>query len=129
STVETDLPTTDQPQPTAPIPLHELQSRLTPDELLLEYVLGPKRSYCVSITRESITLALLPDRGAMNTLVTQYVEEIKAKKSGVQTGQSLFRATVMPVAEYRQKTRLIIVPDGSLNRVPFSALRDVTGDL
>lgn len=128
-TIETDLPATDQPQPTAPIPLRQLQSRLNPDELLLEYVLGPKRSYCLSITRESTTLALLPDRGVIDRLVTQYLDDIKAKGNGVQTGQSLFRAIVMPVAEYRQKTRLIIVPDGSLNRVPFSALRNVRGDI
>lgn len=124
STIETDLPATDQPPPAAPIPLHELQGRLNPDELLLEYVLGPKRSYCLSITRGSTALAVLPDRNMIDRLVTQYLEEIKAKGSAVQPAQSLFLATVMPVAEYRQKPRLIIVPDGSLNRVPFSALRD-----
>lgn len=128
-TIETDLPATDQPQPTAPIPLRQLQTRLNPDELLLEYVLGPKRSYCLSITRESATLALLPDRGLIDRLVTQYLDDIKAKGNGVQTGQSLFRAAVMPVGEYHQKSRLIVVPDGSLNRVPFSALRDDRGEL
>jgi CHAT domain-containing protein len=35
----------------------------------------------------------------------------------------------MQIGEYRQKPRLIIVPDGSLNRVPFSALRDDRGEL
>ncbi len=129
STIEADLPATDQPQPTAPIPLQELQRRLNPDELVLEYILGPKRSYCLSITRESTRLAVLPDRNVVDKLVTQYLEEIKAKKSGAQPAQSLFRAVVTPVAEYRQKTRLIIVPDGSLNRVPFSALIDQTGAL
>lgn len=128
STAETDLPTTDQPQPTAPIPLYALQRQLNPDELLLEYVLGPKRSYCLSITRESTTLAVLPDRNAVDALVTRYIEKVKAKGSEIQPAQALFRAAVMPIAEYRAKERLIVVPDGSLNSIPFSALRDEKGE-
>ncbi|MBV9443627.1 MAG: CHAT domain-containing protein, partial [Acidobacteriaceae bacterium] len=126
--IETNLPDSDQPQPTAPVPLRRLQSRLKPDELLLEYVLGPKKSYCLSVTRDNTALSALPDSVAIDGLVAQFTQEIRAKRSGAQPAQSLFRALVMPIDEYRRKERLIIVPDGSLNRIPFSALRNERGE-
>ncbi len=129
TSLETELPTPDQPQRTAPMPLRELQSRLANDEAFLEYVLGPKKSYCIVVTRDSVSTRELPNQLDIDTLTAKYLDEIKSRKSETQTSQSVFRALIAPIPEYRQKRRLIIVPDGSLNRIPFNAVRDETGEL
>lgn len=71
----TKLPT---PEPGHPMPLHEVQGTLAPDELLLEHVLGEKRSYCISVTRDHTRVTALADRASLDKLVQKYLQEIKA---------------------------------------------------
>ncbi|GAC1428618.1 MAG: hypothetical protein NVSMB62_26450 [Acidobacteriaceae bacterium] len=128
ATLETGLPTATQPRPVPPIPLREVRSQLQDGEVLLEYVLGEKKSYCISITRAHIAIVDLPDRHAIEKLAAQYLADIKAQKNGVERSRALFRATIAPVADYRLHKSVIIVPDGILNRVPFSAMMDEEGE-
>ena len=46
--------------PTQPTPLKTVQDDLQPAEVLLEYVLDDPNSYCISITRQSALVRLLP---------------------------------------------------------------------
>lgn len=127
ATLETGLPTATQPRPVAPMPLRDVRSQLQEGEVLLEYVLAEKKSYCLSITRGHVAIVVLPDRHAIQKLAAQYLADIKAQKNGAETSHDLFRATVAPIADYRLKKSVIIVPDGILNRVPFSAMMDEEG--
>lgn len=128
ATLETGLPTATQPRPLAPMPLRDVRSQLQDGEVLLEYVLAEKKSYCLSITRRHVAIVALPDRHAIEKLAAQYLADIKAKKNGAGTSHALFRATVAPVGDYRLKKSVVIVPDGILNRVPFSAMMDDEGE-
>ncbi len=128
ATLETGLPTATQPQPAPPIALREVRSQLHDGEVLLEYVLGEKKSYCISITRAHAAIVELPDRRAIENIAAQYLADINAQKNGPETSRALFRATVAPVPDYRLNKSVIIVPDGILNRVPFSAMMDDEGE-
>ena len=72
----------DQRFPIDPAPLTQVQDSLKSDEALLEYVLDEPNSFCISVTRTTASLRVLPaGRKQIEKLVQRYVDEIRAKKS------------------------------------------------
>src|SRR5439155_1695871 len=64
-----------------PIPLETLQGSIGPNEMLLEYVLGDTQSYCLRITRDAVSIVLLPHgRKAIEGLVDDYLEGVRSRK-------------------------------------------------
>jgi CHAT domain-containing protein len=111
-----------------PIPLRDLQSTLRPDEAILEYVLAEPNSYCLKITRENIRVIMLPaGRDRIESLVDGYLEAVKSRASEAAVSKELFSATLASVLGAEPQSRLIVVPDGKLNLLPFDALRDSDG--
>jgi CHAT domain-containing protein/tetratricopeptide (TPR) repeat protein len=102
--------------------LPDLQRVLGPDEAVLEYVLGENGSFCLWITRNKVHVAQLPDRKTIDQLVEAYLHEVMRQAPGTTTGGALFSAILGRVAEETAIRHLVIVPDGSLHRVPFAAL-------
>jgi len=114
--------------PIEPASLKAVQQSLKPGEVLLEYVLDDPSSYCVSISRFSAYIRQLPrSRKEIEGLTRAYVNEVRAKGSGVDPSRQLYRSLVEPLPETTRATRFIIVPDGILNLLPFEALRDSRG--
>jgi CHAT domain-containing protein len=122
-----DVPT--RRLPVQPAALTNVESDLHPDELLLEYVLDDPISYCISITRRGAHVEALPTgRKEVEKLTEQFVDEVRAKGAGVETSKRLFRVLLEPIPEARTAARLIVAPDGTLNLLPFEALRDDQGE-
>lgn len=139
---------------TQPVPLGltEIQSAVTDDStLLLEYSLGEERSYLWAVTATSFSSYELPSRAVIEaaarrcydllTARNQYVkfETADEKRKRVQQADSEYpgAATALsemllgPVARDLGRKRLLIVPDGALEYLPFAALtvpRQVAGD-
>jgi CHAT domain-containing protein len=114
--------------PLEPVPLAEVQTALTPDETVLEYVLDEPNSFCIVISRKHTALRALPiGRKAIEQVVQRYVDDIRAKRPGTENARQLYRWLLQPVAELAAGRRLIIVPDGMLNLLPFDALEDSDG--
>ena len=114
--------------PANPAALSSIQNDLRPDEALLEYVLDDPNSFCLSITRYGTRLRLLPvGRNEVERLTHTFIDEVRAKHSGADISRQLYNALVLPIPETQYATRLIIVPDGVLNLLPFEALRDQQG--
>jgi CHAT domain-containing protein len=107
-----------------PMPLPAAQGHLRPDELVLEYVLAKPNSFVLAITAHSVHKYDLPSRDAIEALISQYQSDIQAKRSNPAVAQELFNDLLGSVREYRNNSKLIIVPDGKLNLLPFSALMD-----
>ena len=102
-----------------------MQDDLKPDEVLLEYVLGNPNSFCIAVSRRTANLRELPvGRKKIEDLVKLYVNEIRAKKNGIEEGKQLYRFLVEPISETSTGKRFIVVPDGILNLLPFEALLD-----
>ena len=115
----------DQRFPIDPAPLTQVQESLKSDEALLEYVLDEPNSFCISITRTTANLRVLPaGRKQIEKLVQRYVDEIRAKKAGVEEAKQLHAFLVQPIPETSTGKRFIVVPDGILNLLPFEALRN-----
>ena len=105
-----------------PVPLPQLQQVLSQDQLLIEYVLANPTSYALAITRSGIHAYPLPSRVAIESSTTKYRNEIHAKLTDPTLAQTLFRELLAPIQAYAKKRDLVIVPDGQLHLLPFSAL-------
>ncbi|MGC1646382.1 MAG: CHAT domain-containing protein, partial [Candidatus Sulfotelmatobacter sp.] len=122
-----DVPT--RRLPVQPAALANVENDLHPDEVLLEYVLDDPSSFCISVTRRGAHIQALPiGRKEVEKLAEQFVDEIRARGTGVETSKRLFRTLLEPIPEAKTAARLIIAPDGTLNLLPFEVLRDNRGE-
>jgi CHAT domain-containing protein len=107
-----------------PVDLHQLQQALSPDQLLIEYVLAKPHSYALAVTQTSARSYQLNDRATIEADAARYRDEIHEKQRDPTLADTLFGELLRPVQEYPRKRDLIIVPDGELHLLPFSALAD-----
>jgi CHAT domain-containing protein len=105
-----------------PVSLPQLQRVLSQDQLLIEYVLANPTSYALAISRSGVHAYSLPSRAAIEANAAKYRNEIHAKLTDPTLAQTLFRELLAPIQEYAEKRDLVIVPDGQLHLLPFSAL-------
>jgi tetratricopeptide (TPR) repeat protein len=108
-----------------PIDLKALRAALRPDEIILEYVAGDPNSYCLLITHETTELRVLPGLHTLNPLIDKFLIAIRHRDS-IEAPAKRLCACLLPASVMRK--RLIIVPDGRLNLIPFEALVDLNGN-
>jgi CHAT domain-containing protein len=106
----------------APVALRELQRDLRASELLVEYVLDDPDSYALAVTRNTVHRYSLPPRDLLEEEATQYRSTLKQQKTDPALGQRLFDGLLGAIPEFKEKLDLIVVPDGKLHLLPFSAL-------
>lgn len=107
-----------------PVSLGDLERSLRPDEMVLEYVLADPHSYCFVITHYMTTIETLAGRTQMGGTIDRYLQKIKAKKSDHQDAKRLYTWLLQSCLAQQNRRRLIIIPDGKLNDIPFGALMD-----
>jgi CHAT domain-containing protein len=111
------------------IPLPQFQEILRPDEALLEYVLAEPHAFCLAATHDNADVFQLPaGRKQIEMLVSDYLSNVKTQKQAAQIEGTLYSLLVAPIPKTFRKPQLIIVPDGGLNRLPYEALRNASGD-
>jgi CHAT domain-containing protein len=110
----------------APIPvsLTTLQRDLRPSDLFVEYVLDEPVSYALAVTSTTIHRYDLPPRAQIEQDAMQYRSEIAKRKTDIVLGERLFQELLGRIPEYKEKRGLVVVPDGKLHLLPFSALAD-----
>ncbi len=113
--------------PEKPVSLHQLQSRLRDGELLVEYALGPSRSFAFAVSRQEAISYTLEGRQKIESAVAAHLRAIKEKRDGRAEARTLYRLLLEPVALLRQNSRLIIIPDGKLNMAALGASIDPNG--
>jgi tetratricopeptide (TPR) repeat protein len=111
----------------------ELQAALPADTAVLEYYLGERESYLWFVQPDRILSFRLPERSAINGLASRTVNRFGAildRRRSPQL-QAAFEADLGrlsaillgPLTGIHLPTRLVLVLDGVLNRVPMAALR------
>jgi CHAT domain-containing protein/tetratricopeptide (TPR) repeat protein len=124
-----------------PLGLKEIQQQLDAGTLLLEYSLGEERSYLWTVTPDSLKTYVLPKRAEVQkvaqkvyeTLIARSVTKLETpaqRKTRIaeadaefqKTATELSRMILEPAASELGNKRLVIVADGALQYVPFSAL-------
>ncbi len=127
-----------QPQP---LSLKEIQQQVLDDNtVLLEYSLGEERSYLWAVSKTSMSSYELPKRAEIEKIVKQFNYLLKIryyrltanKDIDESSGLGAFRSSdvleklsqmlLKPIAEKIKNKRLVIVSDGALQYLPFSAL-------
>jgi CHAT domain-containing protein len=112
-----------------PIDLLQVRSELRRDEMVLEYVLEDPTSFCISITREQANVIALPaGRKQIEDLVEKYLNDVKSDTTGHDDAVQLYAVLLQPMFGKAEKARLVIIPDGALNGLPFDALIDSHGN-
>lgn len=132
---------TEQANVTSPVlTLEEIQAEIGSDNALLEYVLSDEKSYVWLIDRDHIIAYELPPAQKIGKLVKVFHDVLtarepregedldehkkrvrKADHAYPQIARQLSRMLLGPIDLVGVK-RLLIVPDGSLQYVPFAAL-------
>ena len=121
----------------------EIQATLAQDGAtgLLEYMLGEKRSYVWLLTPDDLTYKELPGREELKELTGEVYKGLTARQQlpGEQTDRyrerakadeelfcpnatQLSRIILEPLLHTTKLQRLLVVPDGSLQYIPFEAL-------
>lgn len=124
-----------QPQP---LNIKQIQGHLDSDTLLLSYSLGKERSFLFEVSKTSFKTHVLPKRdvieaeaGEIYRLIKDDVRDVYTNKQGViqtrdhagmRKRRSLAERLLGPVAGRLRGKRLLIVPDGKLQLIPFAAL-------
>jgi CHAT domain-containing protein len=110
------------PIPPSPVALGQLQHDLGSTETVLEYVLADPASYALAVTRNSVRRYTLPAKELLEKESAQYRDELKQGKTDLALGQNLFSSLLGTIREFKEKHEVIVVPDGNLHLLPFSAL-------
>jgi tetratricopeptide (TPR) repeat protein len=134
-----------------PLSLSDVQQKVVDDNtVLLEYSLGADNSYLFAVSRTSVSLFKLPQRSALEKLATDFraqlippklqrrivgIDVVEEQRGlGLSEGPSedvagfaaasnaLYQAALSPANSLLGDKRLLVVADGALNYVPFSAL-------
>ncbi len=109
---------------TRPITLAQLQHDLSDEDLVVEYVVAEPHSQALAITKTTVRPYTLPEQATLEADADKYRHELRAQGVDPTLGQKLFNEVLGPVTELRDKSHLILIPDGSLHLLPFSALVD-----
>ncbi len=117
-----------------------LLERLSPNTAVLEYMLGPGRSYVWVVTDEGMQMRRLAGRHTLEPLVSSFLETVaepeldddRARRHR-RLAERLYVELLGPVEDLLiERDRLVVAADESLYRLPFEALvrpeRDGAGE-
>jgi CHAT domain-containing protein len=107
-----------------PVSLSMLQKDLSPSDLFIEYVLDNPASHALAVTNTTVHRYELPAKDQIERDSEQYRSEIVKRGTDTALAGKLYRELLAPIQEYRQKSNLVVVPDGKLHLLPLSALAD-----
>lgn len=115
-----------------PLTLEEIQKELRDGTLLLEYLLGPDKSYLWVIDGNSFVAHELPPRATIEKAADDVYQLIKTRPTAdglsefnqryAQVATALSETLLGKVADRLKGKRLLIVADGNLHYIPFEAL-------
>src|SRR6266705_636014 len=89
-------------QPWQTIPLERVRQSLSPNELVLEYVMAEPHSYCLTISRESAHIVTLAGRESIEASVLAYLKTLKTKGVSKAQGGDLY-ATLLGTSQRFQR--------------------------
>jgi tetratricopeptide (TPR) repeat protein len=100
--------------------LAEVQAALPADTAVLAYFVGDQRSHAWLLTHTGLRHSVLPERRVLQDLVNDFVER---QRAGIRVpDNSPFTSLLGGLLGNVTAKRLLILPDGPLNGLPFAAL-------
>jgi CHAT domain-containing protein/tetratricopeptide (TPR) repeat protein len=110
-----------------PLTLQQVQQTLLDqNDILLQYALGPERSYLFAVTPTDLKVYPLAGQEVIEPIATEFFSHLKAQRrmraialTGGCLTQHLLPADLLP---HLQRKQVIIAADGILHTIPFAAL-------
>jgi CHAT domain-containing protein len=118
---------TDQSTEETPVSLTQLQKQLRPEELLIEYVLGDPQSYALLISHSKVNRYILSAKAQIEKDARGYRDRLRKRGVDANMGRKLFTALLGFTHDLSEFKSIIVVADGELHLLPFSALIDDSG--
>lgn len=118
----------------SPATVTQLQNQiLSDDESILEFCLGEERSFAWLISRRSVRFEILPGRKQIEDKARQYVNDLSVAPTNLHLQSRLAKQRTMAdelftmlhgklASQLRPGSKLIVIPDGLLNLVPYESL-------
>jgi CHAT domain-containing protein len=122
--LQTNYPSMAEQTAMQPVSLDAFRRDLGPDELALEYVLAEPHSFVLAIAKEGVHVYELPSQATIEQNASDYRKTVKKRGKDPTLAQTLFDELLAPVAEYGDKSSIVIIPDEGLHLLPFAALVD-----
>lgn len=115
------------PSPPKPARPEEVARELEPGTVLLEYSLGEDRSFLWALDTQGLRSFVLPAQKKIDALARKAYRELSAVEVGTarrsRSAEDLSRILLRPIWNGAARfQRLVIVPDASLQFLPFAAL-------
>ena len=110
-----------------PVSIKEIQSQLLDENtVLLEYSLGEDRSFLWMVGRDAVKSYVLPKRAEVEASARRVYDLVTARDAVAsdEPVEQLSRMLLGPAAAELKNKRLLIVAEGVLQYVPFSALSE-----
>jgi CHAT domain-containing protein/Tfp pilus assembly protein PilF len=117
-----------------PARLKQLQHEvLGDDQSVLEFYLGEDRSFAWLISRDAVGFEILPGRREIEGKVRQYVNDLSTAPTNLHLQSRVAKQRAMAeelftmlfgklASQLRADSKLIVIPDGLLNYVPYESL-------
>jgi tetratricopeptide (TPR) repeat protein len=108
--------------------LKDLQAQLPDDTAVLAYFVGDEASHAWLLTRRELRHAQIAGRAAMQRLADSLVSARRQSGTSVPTERRSAAQLFGNLFDDVGQTRLLIIPDGPLNGIPFAAVPLPRGD-
>jgi CHAT domain-containing protein/Tfp pilus assembly protein PilF len=102
--------------------LQQVQKRLPPNTAVLAYFVGDSASHAWLLSKRGLQHSTLPDRQTLQRAVDAAIEELRRVNSGDVARRKLSAMLFGRMLEQASETRMLVIPDGPLNGLPFAAL-------
>jgi CHAT domain-containing protein len=116
----------------SPASVKQLQNQLGVGESVIEFSLGDERSFVWLITRGKVAFEILPGRTEIEGKVRQYLNDLATAPANLHLqlrlakqqamAQELFTTLFGKLASQLADYKLIVIPDGLLNHLPYESL-------
>jgi CHAT domain-containing protein len=105
-----------------PASLQEVQKRLPADTLVLAYFVGDSQSHAWLLAKDNLRHVSLPGRARLQQAIDATTGHAHDTAAARQAETQLGEILLGNLFAGRSERRLLIIPDGPLNGVPFAAL-------
>ncbi len=102
--------------------LQQVQKRLPAHTAVLAYFVGDTASHAWLLSKRGLRHSTLPGREVLQRAVDDAIEEIRRAKAGDKAQRKLSAMLFGQLLEQSGEKRMLVIPDGLLNSVPFAAL-------
>lgn len=117
----------------SPATAEQLKNQLGDGESVIEFCLGEKRSFVWMISRATVGFEILPGRTEIEGKVRQYLNDLSTPPTNLHLQLRVTKQRAMAedlftllfgklVSQLRDESKLIVIPDGLLNYVPYESL-------